>query len=92
MAATCNIKPRPVNPITDAGPSPILVIDGGDSYDQACATLQVLNCAEGANPNCAATMRNAESAKLEFFDANCLKDSISKAAIRSCGNGKIKCL
>ena len=90
MASMCNKQPVvPVNPV-DAGPKPVL-IDGGDSYDQACANIQLQGCSEGTNMNCAVTMRNAESTKLEFYDANCLKTATSKAAIRVCGNGKVAC-
>ena len=98
IAATCNKQPiTPVNPV-DAGPIPIkpdsgppVLIDGGDSYDQACANLQLQGCSEGSNVNCAVAMRSAESTKLEFYDSNCLKAATSKAAIRACGNKKVVC-
>jgi hypothetical protein len=91
ISAMCNKPPpvNPVNPIADAGPAP--VIDGGDSYDQACANMQIIGCSEGSNINCAVAMRGAESRKLEFYDSNCLITAKSKEAVRICGNGKVKC-
>lgn len=91
ISAMCNNRPSPVNPVNpiDAGPVPII---DGDSYDQACASIQSIGCSEGTNPNCAVTMRGAESNRLEFYDAECLKTAKSKDAVRACGNGKVKCL
>jgi hypothetical protein len=98
VSAMCSKQPiTPVN-TTDAGPTPInpdsgpiILIDGGDSYDQACANIQLQGCSEGTNMNCAVTMRTAESTKLEYYDSNCLKAATSKTAIRACGNGKVAC-
>lgn len=92
ISAMCNKPPpvNPVNPVTDAGP--VSVIDGGDSYDQACANMQVIGCSEGSNANCAVSMRGAESHRLEFYDSNCLIIAKSKEAVRACGNRKVRCL
>jgi len=72
------VTPAPLPP--PPGPSP-------DVYASACANLAAIGCPEGARPNCARVMQDAQEAHLTDLHPECLAGlakTASKEEARAC--------
>ncbi len=75
----------------EGGPEAIDSAFLGDVYDRACATLNRVQCNEGAYPQCAEIMRAAASRRLVDFHPACVTPCKTRVCVRACGR-EIQCL
>jgi hypothetical protein len=75
---------KPPAPVPTPTPPPVPP-PVGDVYDDACAALAAIPCAEGKSKNCAVSMRQADKAHLTKINPGCLASARTKAQAVSCG-------
>lgn len=85
-------SPPPHPDASDAAPAPSFYDAGpmlfdaasGDVFDIACLNLVAVGCPEGADPSCAATMRQAHNARVTDYSPWCVATQKTAEDIRAC--------